>query len=511
MSAVVSYLTARQWAMDPKALRAAADAIAVALEKIPPETLRAAQERSPRADARGPGGTFRPYELRDGIAHIPITGVILKEVPCVFELLDMPATSTVAAQAAIDAALNDSAVRAISLDIDSPGGSMAGVQELADTVFAVRGLKPITAQVSDMCASAAYWIASQADSIAANETATVGSIGVYSVMDDSSAAAAAAGVMVHVIRSHPLKGAGVPGSVVTDDQLADGQRIIDQAADLFIAAVARGRGLDAATVRGVATGQIWFAGQARDLGLIDTISSPASAAAGSVAGLRADSAPQPDGKCPTCGCCDACPCGCTAGECSCSSSCSCGCGGRMSAGASAASTCNQALRAEEERKMSDKLQAENDLLKAKLAAMEENQKAITHREKLALLDKYADRFMPAARAAFENLAGHMDHAALEAHLQALPRVTRPAIEVPVVKEAQRAVAEGVASISATDPRTGRNVGGRAGAEQVARLIGTSVERIDRYSKVIGWRSNGTFELEDGRIVTREELESVLAH
>lgn len=161
--------------------------------------------------------------------------------------------------------------------------------------------------------------------------------------------------------------------------------------------------------------------------------------------------------------------------------------------------------------MSDKLQAENDLLKAKLAAMEENQKAITHREKLALLDKYADRFMPAARAAFENLAGHMDHAALEAHLQALPRVTRPAIEVPVVKEAQRAVAEGVASISATDPRTGRNVGGRAGAEQVARLIGTSVERIDRYSKVIGWRSNGTFELEDGRIVTREELESVLAH
>ena len=215
------------------------------------------------------------YEVADGRAYIPITGVIMKSVPAAIRWLGMPATSTLEASAAIEAAERDHDVQEIVFVIDSPGGTVAGVQALADQIK--NATKPTAAAISDMAASAAYWLASQTDTIEANATAMVGSIGVYSVMVDSSQAYEDAGIRVHVIRSGSHKGSGVEGSPITADDISEEQRMIDQLSHMFAATVARGRGLTPAQVSELATGQVWLAGDALRLGLIDSIYGPSMA------------------------------------------------------------------------------------------------------------------------------------------------------------------------------------------------------------------------------------------
>lgn len=268
-SAVLSYLTSRQWAMDPDALRAIADEVAAGLEGASPADLQAQKDDSAEQPS-GPG-----YVVRNGVAHIKIQGPILKEVPCIMRFLGIRATSTLEVEKALDEALYDESVERISLDIDSPGGSLDGTQDLADAVFAARGLKPISAHASGLMASAAYWIGSQADWVSSSGTTQVGSIGVFRVFEDTSEAAAKRGVRVQVISNHELKGAGVPGTQLTEAQRKDAQRMVDEATGIFCAAVARGRGLDLAGVRAMATGQVWFGDQAKDRGLIDAVMSTA--------------------------------------------------------------------------------------------------------------------------------------------------------------------------------------------------------------------------------------------
>ena len=209
------------------------------------------------------------YSVDAGKAYIPITGVIMKTVPAAVRWIGMPATSTLETSAAIDAASNDPEVSELVFVVDSPGGTVAGVQSLADQIRDTS--KPTSAIVSDMAASAAYWLASQADTIEANATAQIGSIGVYSVLVDSSEAHTEAGIRVHVVRSGDHKGSGVPGSAITPEELAEEQRMIDQLAGMFTQSVAEGRSLTPEAVAQIATGQVWLAHDAQRLGLIDHI------------------------------------------------------------------------------------------------------------------------------------------------------------------------------------------------------------------------------------------------
>lgn len=209
------------------------------------------------------------YSVDAGRAYIPITGVIMKQVPAAIRWIGMPATSTIEASAAIEAAGHDPEVKELVFVVDSPGGTVAGVQSLADQIRDTT--KPTVAIVSDMAASAAYWLASQADSIEANATAQIGSIGVYSVLVDSSEAHSEAGIRVHVVRSGDHKGSGVPGAPISPEELAEEQRMIDQLAGMFSASVADGRKMTPEAVAQISTGQVWLAQDALRLGLIDHI------------------------------------------------------------------------------------------------------------------------------------------------------------------------------------------------------------------------------------------------
>lgn len=246
------------WALEPRAL----------------ERLRAAVSQPVGAVMNGRSGMVADaplYANEGGVAVIRLEGLITKR-PSFWGWLFGGSASTQTAQEALAAALADAQIRSVLLVVDSPGGTVAGTEELAEAVFAARGVKPVTAYASDMCASAAYWIASQADRLYANATASVGSIGVYAVNVDLSRMYRNEGVEVDVIKSAPGKGAGIRGTQWTPDQRADLQREIDALGIEFVGAVGRAR--PAAVT--AADGRCYSAREGLSLGLVDGITTLAA-------------------------------------------------------------------------------------------------------------------------------------------------------------------------------------------------------------------------------------------
>lgn len=166
---------------------------------------------------------------------------------------------------------DDPAVKGLLLVIDSPGGTVAGTEDLAAAIRSFAAVKPSVAVIEDLGASAAYWVACSAGKVYANRSALVGSIGAYCVLVDSSKAAEQAGLTVHVVRSADGKGAGEDGTAILPEQLADAQRTIDGMHALFVADVARGRKLQPADAAAVADGRVYGADEALAMKLIDGI------------------------------------------------------------------------------------------------------------------------------------------------------------------------------------------------------------------------------------------------
>jgi signal peptide peptidase SppA len=180
-------------------------------------------------------------------------------------------TSTLDTKQILQTALADTEVQATLLIVDSPGGMVSGTGDLAEVISSSD--KPVWVFISDQCASAAYWIASQADQVFCNATGSVGSIGVYCVLEDTSQLYQNAGVKVHLIKAGEFKGTGVDGVPISDSAIAQEQAEVDGIYDMFVNAVANGRGLTTSKATELATGQMWLAKDARANGLIDGIAS----------------------------------------------------------------------------------------------------------------------------------------------------------------------------------------------------------------------------------------------
>ena len=120
--------------------------------------------------------------------------------------------STVALRRQVRQCMDDELVKGVLLRIESPGGTCAGTQELADDLKALAAKKPVYAWCEDLCASAAYWIASQCTKVFANATALVGCIGTYAVVQDCSKMAEKLGIKVHVVKAGEFKGAAAPAA-----------------------------------------------------------------------------------------------------------------------------------------------------------------------------------------------------------------------------------------------------------------------------------------------------------
>ncbi len=213
-----------------------------------------------------------PY-IQDGVGVIPIAGVIGKGLSPLERM--MGAVDVNEISATVDAMAADPAVEKIAFNISSPGGTVTGVEELANKIRDLA--KPTMAYTDSEMASAAYWLGSQADRVVASPSATVGSVGVYMAIPDMSKLYEASGVRMVVIKStgSPLKGAGIECTSLFDEQVADSQASFDSIHQDFKAAIRAKRKMVADSAL---RGQVFSGKQAAAQGLVTGLADSFSAA-----------------------------------------------------------------------------------------------------------------------------------------------------------------------------------------------------------------------------------------
>ena len=177
--------------------------------------------------------------------------------------------------AALDAMMANSGVGAVVLRIDSPGGAISGVQEIADKIREASLTKPIFALADSLSASAALWIGSAATmfiSTPGGGGATVGSVGVYVMHVDQSKAMENEGYAVTMVSAGKYKTEFSPYSPMSDDAKAEAQQRVDGIHEQFISALAKFRDTSRDNVRqNFGQGRVLTADQALSVGMIDRI------------------------------------------------------------------------------------------------------------------------------------------------------------------------------------------------------------------------------------------------
>ena len=226
-----------------------------------------------------------PFCLKDGIAVIEISGVLVHRGAWIGQSSGQTSYEGIAAQLA--AAASDPAVRGIALEVDSFGGEVAGVFDLADAIRAAREAIPVWAFVAEHAFSAGYALASQADRIILPRTGAVGSIGVVVMHADLSGQMSDAGVTVTLIHSGAHKVDGNPYAPLPAPVRTRIQAEIDSIRKLFAETVAAGRGRRLSAEAALATEADCYRGaEAVAAGLADEVSDPASAFAAFAASVN---------------------------------------------------------------------------------------------------------------------------------------------------------------------------------------------------------------------------------
>ena len=207
-----------------------------------------------------------------GIAVLPLYGVITQRGNMIEDVSGPGSVSTQKFAAALRQALADESVSQILIDIDSPGGSVYGVAELADEIVAARAQKPIIAIANSLAASAAYWIGCSASEFYVTPGGEVGSIGVWQAHFDYSQALAAEGVTPTLISAGTYKVEGNPYAPLDPEAQAFMQSRVDDYFLAFSKAVAKGRGVPIAQVRnGMGQGRVLGADAALEQNMVDGI------------------------------------------------------------------------------------------------------------------------------------------------------------------------------------------------------------------------------------------------
>lgn len=211
------------------------------------------------------------YMIENGVAVMPLMGIIAKRMN-MFTYFS-GGTSTQLFEKDFKDALEDKSVKSIILLVDSPGGSVDGVQELANLIFENRGKKPIVAFTDGMMASAAYWISSAADRIyISGDTTQVGSIGVVAAHIDVSKREDMLGIKTTEIVAGKYKRIASRYAPLTEEGKAAIQEQIDHIYSVFVNDVARNRGKTEEQALAMADGKVFMGKQAWDAGLVDGVS-----------------------------------------------------------------------------------------------------------------------------------------------------------------------------------------------------------------------------------------------
>lgn len=182
-------------------------------------------------------------------------------------------------------------IKAILLRINSPGGSVASVQEIYNEILAIRKDKKIVvASMGDVAASGGYYIAAAADKIVANPGTITGSIGVIMQMGNFQELFKKIGVKLEIIKSGKYKDSGSPHRSLSAEERKIFQDVINDAYNQFVKAIEAGRTMKNEKVVSLATGRIFTGNQAFKNGLIDQLGGKKEAInlAASLAGIEGE-------------------------------------------------------------------------------------------------------------------------------------------------------------------------------------------------------------------------------
>lgn len=212
------------------------------------------------------------YKLVGSAAVVPIQGTITPR-PSMFDGWS-GGTSCEQIGKAIDAAIADPKVEQIVLDVDSPGGSVAGAPEAWSKVLAAKKSKPTTAVANHEAASLAFGFATQAATFVVTPAGWVGSLGVIWPRVDATKWEENLGykTTMFVATGSPFKSEGWPEVALTEDEAANRQKIVDAYYQQFLGAVSKGRGMNAAKVeKTFGGGRMVLADEALDARMVDRI------------------------------------------------------------------------------------------------------------------------------------------------------------------------------------------------------------------------------------------------
>ena len=207
-----------------------------------------------------------------GIAVLPLYGIVTQRGNMVDDVSGPGTASTQQFSNILRAARQDETVSQILIDIDSPGGSVYGVAELADEIVSARAQKPVVAIANSLAASAAYWIGCSASEFYVTPGGEVGSIGVWQAHQDYSKAMDEAGVKTTLISAGKFKVEGNPYAPLDEEAQGFMQSRVDDYYAAFTKAVAKGRGVPISQVRdGMGQGRVLGADAALASSMVDGI------------------------------------------------------------------------------------------------------------------------------------------------------------------------------------------------------------------------------------------------
>ncbi len=210
-------------------------------------------------------------EIKNNVAIISAHGVIAKRMNMFTQISGGVSSEILGAQ--IQMAIDDADIKAIVLDIDSPGGTVDGTFELADAIYSSRGKKPIVALADGLMASAAYAIGAAADSVyMTGDTTHVGSIGVVTAHTDYSKRESMLGVKTTEIYAGKYKRVASSHNPLSEEGKKSIQESVDYLYSIFVDRVAIFRGVSTDSVLSeMADGKLFIGQQAIDAGLVDGV------------------------------------------------------------------------------------------------------------------------------------------------------------------------------------------------------------------------------------------------
>jgi len=212
-----------------------------------------------------------PQPRAGSIAIIPVYGVIAPRMNLMSEMSGGTTFEKLSSQ--LREVVANKAISTIVLDVDSPGGSVAGNAEFVSEIMRARTKKPVIAVAKYLMGSAAYHLSAAATEIVAEPSAHVGSIGTYMIHNDLSEALKQLGVKRTFISAGEGKVDGNSAEPLSEQAHARMDALVDDAFGQFVSNVVKGRGqgMTSERVRKEWKAHVYTATEALSLGMIDKI------------------------------------------------------------------------------------------------------------------------------------------------------------------------------------------------------------------------------------------------